>query len=56
MHLAGYTLDEKLRIAERHLVPPALREHGLLPGKLIFPQDSLKLMVEGYTREAVSPL
>ena len=53
VHLAGYTLDEKLHIAARHLVPRALREHGLLPGQLTLPQGALKLLVEGYTREAV---
>ncbi|GAB4821799.1 hypothetical protein N2152v2_008845 [Parachlorella kessleri] len=52
VHLAGYTLDEKLHIAARHLVPRALREHGLLPGQLTLPRGALKLLVEGYTREA----
>lgn len=52
VHLAGYTLEEKVHIAGRHLVPRALGEHGLLPGQLSFPEPAVRLLAEGYTREA----
>ena len=36
IHLSGYTEDEKLEIAKRHLVPKQLDEHGLTPEHLVF--------------------
>lgn len=33
-------------------MPRVLGEHGLLPGQLAFPREALRLLVEGYTREA----
>ncbi|KAL6774190.1 hypothetical protein ACKKBG_A24110 [Auxenochlorella protothecoides x Auxenochlorella symbiontica] len=52
IHLPGYTLEEKMAIAERHLVPRVLADHGMTHADLAFPADSLRLLVEGYTREA----
>jgi len=51
--LAGYTEEEKLRIAQRHLVPKQAREHGLVDGRdIVFTPEALRLMARGYTREA----
>src|SRR2546426_4707770 len=51
--LAGYTEEEKIRIAQTHLVPKQAREHGLEPEKVIaFEPESLRLLARGYTREA----
>jgi ATP-dependent Lon protease len=50
--LAGYTRAEKVSIAQRHLVPKQLREHGLTPEQLEIPDEALDLMVDRYTREA----
>src|SRR5256885_1039573 len=51
--LAGYTEEEKIRIAQTHLVPKQAREHGLLPEKVIaFEPEALRLLARGYTREA----
>ncbi|HEY7542594.1 MAG TPA: endopeptidase La [Methylomirabilota bacterium] len=51
--LAGYTEEEKIAIAQSHLVPKEAREHGLEPGKDIeFTPESLRLLARGYTREA----
>jgi ATP-dependent Lon protease len=51
--LAGYTEEEKIAIAERHLVPKQAREHGLDPAADIeFTPESLRLLARGYTREA----
>ncbi len=52
IHLSGYTEDEKLGIAKRHLVPKQLREHGLGPRRLSLPEPALRLVVREYTREA----
>src|SRR5262245_22367909 len=51
--LAGYTEEEKVAIAERHLVPKQAREHGLDPAKDIeFTREAIRLLARGYTREA----
>src|SRR5437667_334622 len=51
--LAGYTEEEKIAIAQRHLVPKEAREHGLDPGKDIeFTPEALRLLALGYTRES----
>jgi ATP-dependent Lon protease len=51
--LAGYTEEEKIVIAQRHLVPKETREHGLDAGKDIeFTPEALRLLARGYTREA----
>ena len=51
--LAGYTEEEKVAIAQKHLVPKQAREHGLTPGEdVTFPPEALRLLARGYTREA----
>jgi ATP-dependent Lon protease len=53
IHLAGYTEEEKVAIARRHLVPRQAREHGLTPDQDIeFTPEALRLLTRGYTREA----
>lgn len=53
IHLAGYTEEEKVRIAQTHLVPKQAREHGLEPGRDVqFTPEALRLIARGYTREA----
>jgi len=51
--LAGYTEEEKIAIAQRHLVPKVAREHGLDTEKDIeFTPEALRLLARGYTRES----
>ncbi len=50
IELSGYTEEEKVQIAVRHLVPKQLAEHGLTQVK--FTEDGVKALVRGYTREA----
>ena len=51
--LAGYTEEEKIAIAQRHLVPKQAKEHGLGPvADIEFTPESLRLLARGYTREA----
>jgi ATP-dependent Lon protease len=52
IELAGYTEEDKLEIARRHLIPKQLREHGLRPENLSFEDDALVSMIRAYTREA----
>jgi ATP-dependent Lon protease len=51
--LAGYTEEDKIAIAQKHLVPKQAREHGLTPGTdITFVPEALRLLARGYTREA----
>jgi ATP-dependent Lon protease len=52
IELSGYTEEEKLEIAKRYLVPRQMERNGLGRSKIEFTDDALKLIVEGYTREA----
>ena len=48
IHVPGYTQEEKVNIAMRHLVPKQLKEHGLTEEQLQTPEDTLKLISEFY--------
>jgi len=50
--IPGYTQEERVRIAMSHLIPKQFKEHGLTAEQLQIPEDSVKLMVARYTREA----
>jgi ATP-dependent Lon protease len=50
--LTGYTVEEKLQIAIRHLVPKQLAEHGLKAKQLKFKKEALTKIIESYTRES----
>src|SRR5688500_2508425 len=51
--LAGYTEEEKVTIAQKHLVPKQAREHGLAAGEdVTFVPEALRLIARVYTREA----
>ena len=52
IYLNSYTLEEKLGIAERHLIPKQLEKHGITRQQLSIPKKALKGIVTGYTREA----
>jgi ATP-dependent Lon protease len=53
IELAGYTEEEKVRIARTHLVPKQVTDHGLVEGEQIrWTDEALHLLVRGYTREA----
>ena len=44
IHVPGYTQEEKLHIATRHLIPKQLKEHGLSAEQIQFPEESIKLI------------
>ncbi|MBI4791399.1 MAG: endopeptidase La [Deltaproteobacteria bacterium] len=50
--LAGYTEDEKLNIAKRHLIARQLEAHALTPDDISFTDDAIRSMIRSYTREA----
>jgi ATP-dependent Lon protease len=52
IRLAGYTEEEKLIIAQRHLVPRQIEENGLSPDEIDFSDNALKAIIRDYTREA----
>jgi ATP-dependent Lon protease len=52
LEIAGYTEEEKLRIATDHLVEKQVRNHGLTPEYIQFTPDALRQVIRGYTREA----
>jgi ATP-dependent Lon protease len=52
IELSGYTADEKLHIAKRHLVPKALKAHAIPTGSLTISDAAISAIVRDYTREA----
>ncbi|HWI76641.1 MAG TPA: endopeptidase La, partial [Sphingomicrobium sp.] len=52
IRLEGYTEDEKVQIAKRHLIPKQMEAHGVKPEELAFTDDGLKAILRHYTREA----
>jgi len=52
IELGGYTEEEKIEIAVRHLIPKQVEEHGLTDEQIIFREDSVKRLIRNYTREA----
>ena len=52
LQLLGYTLDEKVKIANRHLIPRQRKENGLKSDQISFTKGAVRQIVTGYTREA----
>ena len=52
IRLEGYTEDEKVEIARRHLIPKQIEAHGLTEGELTFDDSGLRSTLRHYTREA----
>jgi len=52
LQLLGYTLDEKIKIANRYLIPRQRKEHGLKSDQISFTKGAVKHIITGYTREA----
>jgi ATP-dependent Lon protease len=52
IELSGYTEEEKVQIARRHLIPKQVRENGLTPSQVRFLETGLKFVIDRYTREA----
>jgi ATP-dependent Lon protease len=52
IRIPGYTEDEKIEIAKRHLLPKQIKEHGLKKGEWTISDDALRDLIRYYTREA----
>ncbi|SDL61951.1 ATP-dependent Lon protease [Catalinimonas alkaloidigena] len=52
IEITGYTLEEKVQIAKRHLIPKQREEHGLSGKDLQFTEKGIIKVIEGYTRES----
>jgi ATP-dependent Lon protease len=52
LELPGYTPEEKLAIAKRHLLPKQVKEHGLDPSIVVMSDDIIYYIIDHYTREA----
>jgi ATP-dependent Lon protease len=52
INVTGYTIEEKVEIGKRHLLPKQLKEHGLSSEHLKIAKPQLEKIVEGYTRES----
>jgi len=50
--LSGYTEDEKVKIAQRYLIPRQLEAHGLTIDQLTMTAGAIRGIISGYTREA----
>ncbi|MGB9919381.1 MAG: endopeptidase La [Moorellales bacterium] len=50
--ISGYTEEEKVQIALRHLLPRQLKEHGLKPKQLSLSENAIRRIIREYTREA----
>ncbi|KAF7481678.1 lon protease homolog 2, peroxisomal [Marmota monax] len=52
IQVPGYTQEEKIEIAHRHLIPKQLEQHGLTPQQIQIPQVTTLAIITRYTREA----
>ncbi|MES2290954.1 MAG: S16 family serine protease, partial [Pseudomonadota bacterium] len=52
IRLEGYTEDEKVEIAKRHLIDKQIEAHGLKAGEFVLTDEGLRTLIQQYTREA----
>jgi len=52
IRIPGYTEDEKVEIAKRHILPKQTKDHGLKPEEFVVPEESIRNLIRYYTREA----
>ena len=52
LQLSGYTLDEKIKIANKYLIPRQREAHGLKAGHIKITKGAVRHIISGYTREA----
>jgi ATP-dependent Lon protease len=52
IRIPGYTEDEKLEIAKRHVLPKLMKDHGLKATEFVVPEKAIRDLIRYYTREA----
>lgn len=52
IEINGYTVEEKVEIAKRHLIPKQLKEHGVKKGQVVIPDKVIETVIDNYTRES----
>ena len=52
IELSGYTLEEKVQIAKKYLIPKQKKDHGMEPKALVFSEAALHKIIDSYTRES----
>ena len=52
INVSGYTLEEKIEIAQKHLLPKLLKEHGLKKNQFKASKATISSAIDGYTRES----
>ena len=52
IEISGYTIEEKVKIAQKHLLPRQLKAHGVGKSKLVLSDNILEKIVDQYTRES----
>ncbi|HTK35181.1 MAG TPA: endopeptidase La [Caulobacteraceae bacterium] len=52
IRIPGYTEDEKIQIAKRHILPRLAKDHGLKDGEWVVPDEAIRDLIRYYTREA----
>ncbi len=52
INVSGYTIEEKVEIANKHLLPKQLKEHGLTGSEITLSKKVIEKITEGYTRES----
>lgn len=52
LRLSGYIMEEKIKIAQKYLIPRNIKEMGLKSSEIHFSTESLKAIINGYAREA----
>jgi ATP-dependent Lon protease len=52
IEVTGYTLEEKVEIAKRHLIPKQLEENGMNDEGVVFSKKALSFLIDSYTRES----
>jgi len=52
IEVSGYTMEEKVQIAKKHLLPKQKKEHGLEKAEFAMNDGAIQKVIEGYTRES----
>ena len=52
IEVSGYIADEKLHIAQKHLIPKQMEAHGVKEDKVKFDKQAIRLIIDSYTRES----